>query len=81
MTDAQKVEYAECVMTAVFERSGKPARIISCLEWSVLREWMEEGYPLRIVLRGIEDTSKRASSLTYYRGPVETAMRRWRSVL
>jgi DNA replication protein DnaD len=68
-------------MQAVFERSGKPARIISPLEWECLREWMEYDYPLRIVLRAISDTSKRASNLTYYRQPVRVAMQRWYSVM
>ena len=77
VTDAQKVTYAEAVFDAVFKRSGKPARIISCIEWDLLRSWMDADYPLRIVLRGIEDTKKRASTLTYYAGPVRAAMQSW----
>lgn len=81
VTDKEKSGYAEAVFEAVWKRSGQPARIISCLEWDLLRSWMDADYPLRIVLRGIEDTKKRSGNLVYYGGSVREAMRRWLSVM
>ncbi len=78
MTIEQKQEYASVVTEYLFERAGQPARIISPMEWHILRGWMEAEYPLRIVLRGMQDCSRAGRTLTYYGPAVREAIERWR---
>jgi len=61
-------EYARAVWDEFTRRSGRSERFQSPAEWWLLRGWLLDGIPLRVVLRAMEDTRKGALSLTYY-GP------------
>ena len=82
MTPAQRTEYAEAVWEEFLLRSGQPAtRSISPVEWYTLAGWMNAGIPLRVVLRGLEDTGRPGRALTYYRASVAQAAENWRKAL
>lgn len=73
--------YADAVWAEFTRRSGKPERLMSPNEWEVLREWLYGGIPLRVVLRGMQDTDKAGKTLTYYKPSVRTAYESWRMAM
>ena len=74
-------KYADAVWREFTRRSGKPERLMSCLEWETMREWLDGGVPLRVVLRGIQDTGGRPNTLSYYRPSVRRAYEQWRQAV
>ena len=52
---------------------------MSPVEFSLVSRWYVQGIPLRIVLRGMQDTKGRdAATLAYYGPSVAEAAERWR---
>lgn len=81
MTVDERLEYARAVWAEFVRKTGS-TRQMSCAEWGVLAQWMDQDIPLRIVLRALDDTKGRGHTLVYYEKPVEAAARFWgRAVL
>ena len=78
MTDAERTTYTQAVWEAYLERHGHE-RLISPIEYALVRSWLESDYPLRIVCGAIRDAAKTPRSLLWYELPVEEAMVRLRS--
>jgi hypothetical protein len=78
MTDLERAEYVNAAWEAYLERHGHE-RLISPIEFALIRSWLESDYPLRVVLGAIRDTAKIGRSLLYMELPVEEAMARVRS--
>ena len=74
MSDQEKATYANAVWDAFCEVTRRP-RLMGPVEFSLVRFWMSEGVPLRLVLGAIRET-KPGWSLCYYEKPVEAAVRR-----
>jgi hypothetical protein len=84
MTREDRVTYARAVWEAWRKKRGPEGPSMSSAEFHLIARLMDADVPLRIVLRGIEDTAGRVMSRTplSYAGPaIEEAVRRWRSVL
>jgi hypothetical protein len=80
--DHQRQVYAQEVWDAFLARTGQsPTKTMSTLEWDVVRGWMEAGIPLRIVMRGIDDTKGTGRLLSYYDPSVREAAQKWRANL
>lgn len=79
LSEEQRREYADAVWAKFMDKAQLPAtRLASPTEFAVLKGWMDSGIPLRIVLRGIEDTKGKGSSLAYYANSVRDAFAYWR---
>lgn len=73
--------YANVIWDEHCKRRGSGFPLMSSAEFSLIMGWFQGGIPLRIVLRGLEDTRKSASSLFYYRDPVQQAYSMWRKAI
>ncbi len=72
------VEYCRAIWQEVCSRSGRdPERTCSSADFDLMFRWYSRRIPLRIVLRGIADTKGKASTVSYYRAPVEAAIGAW----
>lgn len=81
MTDEQRRGYAAAVWEHFTARTGRTERLMSAGEWWTLSRWMDLEIPLRVVLRGMDDSARRALNLAWYDGPVRDAYDRWRRAL
>jgi hypothetical protein len=80
MTEDWRQVYAEAVWNAFLERTGG-TRLMGPVEFSLVRHWMDQGFPLRVVLRAIHETGKPGRTLMYYEPSVEASMKRHESAL
>jgi hypothetical protein len=74
MSEQVKCVYFETVWERYLERNDA-ARIMSPIEYALVRYWWEQGVPLRLVLGAIRDT-KPSRTLLYLEGPVAQAVKR-----
>lgn len=74
-------EYARAIWEAHVERRGSDFPLMTSAEFDLVRTWHRDGIPLRVVLRGLEDTKGRKSSLSYYGPSVAEAAAYWRRAL
>jgi hypothetical protein len=81
LSPEEEREYAEAVVDAVSQRRGNDFPIPSNLDHAEIRRWMEEGIPLRIALRGIQDCSKAPPTVRYAGPAVREAFRMWERML
>lgn len=79
MADEPQVDtYIRTVWEAVCERAGRdPERTCSSADFDLAYRWWGAGIPLRIVLRGIQDTAGKGTTVTYFRSSVEEAVKMW----
>jgi hypothetical protein len=85
-----EADYYQTVEEYFVSRRGDPL-FLSNAEWGLVRRFRLEGFPLRIVLRGIRDAfdahahgwsrERKVRSLAYCRTAVEAAGERWRRAL
>lgn len=75
MTDREKAEYADVVWVTFLQRLPYHDRplFMSPMNWETLKGWLDAEIPLRIVLRGMQDTGGKGKTLSYYEGPVRNA--------
>lgn len=73
--------YADAVWREFTKRSRKPERLMSNLEWCVLRAWLDAGIPLRVVLRAMRETDGQPNRLSYYGPSVIFAYASWRHAI
>lgn len=74
--------FADAIWAEFLAKSEQPVtRLMSPREFAVLKGWQDAGIPLRIVLRGLEDTKGKGSSLAYYGPSVQVAYERWRQAV
>lgn len=81
MLDYQRSEYAEAVWQEFCARVGQPTRTMSRVEFEVVDGWLQRGIPLRIVLRGIQDTKGNGRTLAYFGPSVLEAFDHWRQAV
>jgi hypothetical protein len=82
MTEADREVYAAAVWAEFLRLSGEPeTRMASPGEWTQLKRWIDQGVPLRIVLRGMSDTKGKGARLNYYGPSVDEAVGKWRRAL
>ena len=74
--EEQRGEYAEAVWQAFINRTKQPTRLMSPQEFSLLKRWMDEGVPLRVVLRGISETRATGRLLNYFESSVRVEYER-----
>lgn len=74
--------YADDVWSAFLAKTGeRVTRLMTPGEFETLKGWRDLGIPLRVVLRGIEDTRGRGRMLGYYNSSVLAAYESWRQAL
>jgi hypothetical protein len=81
MTGEQRVEYARTFWQEFRVITGCEDDCMRCADWHILAGYMDRSVPLRILLRGIQDTGKRVPRLRYYERPIEAAIDRWQKAL
>lgn len=76
-------EYVTTIADYFLEKRGG-AQLLSNLEYQTIRKWYDQGIPLRIVLRAMDDIyyaknrpATNINSLRYFERPVEQAMKHW----
>jgi hypothetical protein len=76
--DAHRREYSEAVWQAFQEHSGVKRPLMGSAEGSLVRQWMDAGFPLRVVLTGIRECrGTDGRTLLYYAGPVRERVEQW----
>lgn len=71
-------QYVRAIWEVVCARSGRdPQRTCSSADFDLMYRWWGRRLPLRIVLRGIQDTKGNAPRVLYYRPSVEHAAEMW----
>lgn len=80
MSPDQRIEYGRAVWSA-HQARRRDERIMSPAEWDLIRRWMDQKIPLRVVLRGIADTARAGRSLLYYEPSVTAAIKSWERAL
>jgi hypothetical protein len=85
-----EAEYYQSIEEHFVSRRGDPL-FLSNADWVLIRSWREAGFPLRVVLRGIDDAmdshehsfsrGRKVGSLRYCGAEVEGAADRWRRAL
>lgn len=82
LTDEERKTYADDVWSKFLEVSGlRGTRLMSPGEYSTLSGWMDGGIPLRVVLRGLQDTRGKGKMLSYYHSSVQQAYESWRQAV
>lgn len=78
MLEKQRKDYAEAVRAEFYRLAGLPeTRLLSPAEFDMLKYWMDEKVPLRVVLRGMADTRGKGRTLNYYGPSVWQAFKHW----
>ena len=71
-------EYIQAIWQEVCARVKRdPERTCSSADFDLMFQWYRRRIPLRIVLRGIQDTKGTAPRVLYYRPSVEAAIGAW----
>ena len=73
-----RTEYARAVWEAYITRTQEPTRMMSTVEFEVVKGWMDTGIPLRIVLQAMAETKGTGRVLGYYAASVRIEYERWR---
>jgi hypothetical protein len=83
MSPEEEQEYADEVVSAICQRRGSELPLQSNTDIAEIRRWLEDGVPLRIALRGIQDCSKAPprAGAAYYGPAVREAFRMWQRML
>jgi hypothetical protein len=79
----QTREYAKAVWREFQGHAGveRPFDLMAPREFDLVREWIDSGVPLRIVLRGIQDCAGKGQTLSYYAPAVKDAITYWRKAV
>lgn len=81
-TPEERLEFRSAVWEAWVAKRGPGGPDMSNAEWVLVCRWMNVGWPLRIVLRGIKDCSEGnitpTTTLFYVEPAVVEAAKRWR---
>lgn len=64
-----------------FQRKAETQRPMSNHEWCVAREWATKDYPLRVVLRAMQDFNGIPHRLEALEEPVRRSVEYWRASL
>jgi hypothetical protein len=80
LTQNEREEFYRVVQEAFYAKANLPeTRGLTSAEGELIHTWIERGWPLRIVERGIKDCGGRsAKSLLYFKPAVEEAVKKWR---
>lgn len=80
ITDQERSLYVNAVWDEYQKFTGRE-RLVSNIEFCLIRHWLETGVPLRIVLRAFKDMGKTGRSLLYAELPVQRAMETWQKAM
>ena len=83
VTPEQAARFAAEIEDYLREKHPGKLCLLGNLDHEVLRKWMQHSVPLRVILRGIDDTAGRPvrPSLRYYAPQIEKAIEAWRSAV
>lgn len=73
--------YVRAIWAEHCRRRGSELPEASAAEFDLMRSWREQGIPVRVVLRGLEDTKVQKPNLGYYGPSVAEAADRWRKAV